>query len=41
VRTRYRLLDMAASEQRRVIHYHVGSFGHVERRGTGYEWVAE
>jgi glyoxylase-like metal-dependent hydrolase (beta-lactamase superfamily II) len=41
VRTRYRLLDMAASERRRVIHYHVGPFGHVERRGTGYEWVAE
>jgi glyoxylase-like metal-dependent hydrolase (beta-lactamase superfamily II) len=41
VQTRRRLLDIAASEKRLVIHYHVGSFGHVERRGTGYEWVAE
>ena len=41
VRTRRRLLDLAANDKRRVIHYHVGSFGRVNRRGTGYEWVAE
>jgi glyoxylase-like metal-dependent hydrolase (beta-lactamase superfamily II) len=40
VRTRHRLLDLAA-EQCRVIHYHVGSIGRIARRGARYEWVPE
>jgi glyoxylase-like metal-dependent hydrolase (beta-lactamase superfamily II) len=41
VATRQRLLDLASSEECRVIHYHVDSFGHVERRGSSYAWQPE
>jgi glyoxylase-like metal-dependent hydrolase (beta-lactamase superfamily II) len=40
-RTRRRLLDLAAAEECRVIHYHIGSVGRVVRRGSGYAWEAE
>jgi glyoxylase-like metal-dependent hydrolase (beta-lactamase superfamily II) len=39
--TRRRLLDRAATDNFRVIHYHVGSMGRVLRRGSGYLWEAE
>jgi glyoxylase-like metal-dependent hydrolase (beta-lactamase superfamily II) len=41
VRTRHRLLDLAAAEQCRVVHYHVDGFGHVVRRGSAYAWEPE
>jgi glyoxylase-like metal-dependent hydrolase (beta-lactamase superfamily II) len=41
VRTRNRLLDLAAAENCRVVHYHIASTGRVVRRGSGYAWEPE
>jgi glyoxylase-like metal-dependent hydrolase (beta-lactamase superfamily II) len=41
IRTRRRLLDLAAAESYRVIHYHIGCPGFVIRSGHGFEWHAE
>jgi glyoxylase-like metal-dependent hydrolase (beta-lactamase superfamily II) len=41
VRTRRRLLDIAATERCRVVHYHVGGIGRVIRRGSVYAWDPE
>ena len=41
VRTRHRLLDLAAAENCRVVHYHVEGIGRVVRRGSEYAWELE
>ena len=41
VRTRRRLLELAAAEHCRVIHYHISSPGRVVRRGQSFEWHEE
>ena len=41
VRTRRRLLDLAAAENCRVVHYHVDGIGRVVRRGSAYAWEPE
>jgi glyoxylase-like metal-dependent hydrolase (beta-lactamase superfamily II) len=41
VRTRRRLLDLAAAENCRVVHYHVDGIGHVVRRGSAFAWEPE
>ena len=41
VRTRHRLLYLAAAENCRVVHYHVDGIGRVVRRGSAYAWEPE
>ena len=41
VRTRHNLLDLAAAENCRVVHYHVDGIGHVVRRGSAFAWEPE
>jgi glyoxylase-like metal-dependent hydrolase (beta-lactamase superfamily II) len=41
IRTRRRLLELAAAEHYRVIHYHIGSPGRIVRRGEHFEWHEE
>jgi glyoxylase-like metal-dependent hydrolase (beta-lactamase superfamily II) len=38
VETRRQLLDLAAADRCRVVHYHVGSAGRVVRHGSQYKW---
>ena len=39
--TRLRLLDRAATDKCRVVHYHIGAIGRVGRQGSGYVWEPE
>ena len=41
VQTRRALLDRAASDRFRVIHYHVPGVGRIVRRGSGYAWETD
>jgi glyoxylase-like metal-dependent hydrolase (beta-lactamase superfamily II) len=41
VETRYRLMELAATENYRVIHYHISSPGRVSRRGDAFEWMED